>query len=58
VDIFERIEAFFRRIEIYTKVPPTPEMMDIITQILVEVLSILGIATKEMKQGIMSGSSL
>jgi hypothetical protein len=30
------------------------EMMDIIVQIMVEVLSILGIATKELKQGRMS----
>jgi hypothetical protein len=51
VDIFERIESFFRRLEIYTEVPPTPEMTDIIVQIMVEVLSILGIATKEIKQG-------
>ena len=58
MDIFERIESFLRRLEIYTKVPPTPEMMDIIMQIMVEVLSILGIATKEMKQGRTSESSL
>jgi len=51
VDIFERIENFFRRLENYTEIPPTPEMMDIIGKILVEVLSILAIATKEIKQG-------
>ena len=50
VDIFERIEMFFRRLEIYTKVPPTTEMMEIIIQIMVEVLSILGMATKEIKR--------
>jgi hypothetical protein len=50
VDIFERIEMFFRRVEIYTEVRPTTEMMDIIIQIMVEVLSILGIATKQIKQ--------
>ena len=50
MDIFERIEMFFRRLEIYTQVPPTTEMMDIIVQIMVEVLCILGIATKEIKQ--------
>ena len=50
IDIFERIEMFFRRLEIYTEVPPTTQMMNIIIQIIVEVLSILGIATKEMKQ--------
>jgi hypothetical protein len=51
IDIFERVESFFRRLEIYTEVPPTPGMTDIIVQIMVEVLSILGIATKEIKQG-------
>ena len=54
VDIFERIEMFFRRLEIYTEVPPTTEMTDIVIQIMVEVLSILGIATKEVKQSRLS----
>ncbi|KAF8469892.1 hypothetical protein DFH94DRAFT_812381 [Russula ochroleuca] len=51
MDIFERIEMFFRRLEIYTDVPPTAQMMDTIVRIMVEVLLILGIATKEIKQG-------
>jgi hypothetical protein len=51
IDIFERMENFFQRLEIYTNVSPTLEMMGIIEKILVEVLSILAIATKEMKQG-------
>jgi hypothetical protein len=51
IDIFERIENFFQRLEVYTEVPPTAEMMDMIVKIMVEVLSILGIATKEIKQG-------
>ena len=34
--------------------PPTTEMMDTIVQIMAEVLTILGIATKEMKQSQMS----
>ena len=42
---------FFRRLENYAAVPPTPEMMDMIGKIMVEVLSILAIATKEIKQG-------
>jgi hypothetical protein len=45
------MENFFQRLEVYTEVSPTPEMIDIIMKIMVEVLSILGIATKEMKQG-------
>ena len=42
---------FFRRLEVYTELPSTTEMMDIIVQIMVEVLAILGIATKEIKHG-------
>ena len=49
---------FFRRLEIYTEVPSTTEMMDVITQIMVEILAILGIATKELKQGRLSKHSL
>jgi hypothetical protein len=49
-DILERIGMFFRRLEVYAEAQPTTEMMDIIVQIMVEVLSILGIATKEIKQ--------
>jgi len=51
IDIFERIGNFFRRLENYAEVRPTPEMMDIIGKIMVEILSILAIVTKEMKQG-------
>ncbi|KAI0280182.1 hypothetical protein BGY98DRAFT_1175643, partial [Russula aff. rugulosa BPL654] len=51
IDVFERIEMFFKRLEIYTEVPPSSEMMDIIVRIMAEVLSILGIAMKEIKQG-------
>ena len=54
MNTFERVEMFFRRLEVYTEVPPTTEMMDMIVQILVEVLSILGIAMKEIKQGRLS----
>ena len=54
IDIFERMENFFQRLDIYTKVSPPHEMIDIIVKIMVEVLSILGIATREMKQGRMS----
>jgi transposase len=48
--VFERIENFFRRLETYVEVPPTAGMTDIIVKIMVEVLCILSIATKELKQ--------
>ena len=50
-DLFDRIENFFKRLESYTEVPPTNAMTDIIVKIMVEVLNIFAIATKEMKQG-------
>ena len=50
VDLFGRIESFFRRLESYTEVRPTAAMTDIIVKIMVEILSILAIATKDIKQ--------
>ena len=52
--MFERIEAFFGRLDIYTEVTPNEGMVETITAILVEVLGFIGIATKEMGQGRMS----
>jgi hypothetical protein len=51
IDIFERIENFFKRLETYTEVPPTAAMTDIIVKIMVEVLNVFAIATKEIRQG-------
>jgi hypothetical protein len=56
--MFERLEAFFQRLEIYTEAALDEKMMDTVTRILTEVLSIIGIATKEIKQGRTSKSSL
>jgi uncharacterized UPF0146 family protein len=54
VDLFERMENIFRRLETYTSVPPTAGMTDAIMKVLVEVLCILAIATKEIKQSRLS----
>ncbi|KAH9954716.1 hypothetical protein BC827DRAFT_930283 [Russula dissimulans] len=51
IELFNRIEFFFRRLEIYTEVPPTMAMTEILVQIMVEVLMIVGIATKEVESG-------
>jgi hypothetical protein len=53
-DIFNRVEHFFRRLEIYTDLTPTTAMMDMIVEIMVEVLTILAISTKEAKRGLLS----
>ena len=50
VGVCERIQSFFQRLEIYTDVSPTTQMMDTMIRIMTEVLSILGITTKEIKE--------
>ncbi|KAH9073522.1 hypothetical protein EDB83DRAFT_2219557, partial [Lactarius deliciosus] len=45
------LQHFFKRLESYTEVPPTDAMTDMIVKIMVEVLNIFAIATKEMKHG-------
>ena len=45
------MEYFFKRLEAYIKVRPTVAMRDIIVEIMVEVISILGVVTKEIRQG-------
>ena len=57
-EIFERLEAFFQRLEIYTEATLDQKMADTVTKILAEVLNIIGIATKEIKQGRTSKSFL
>ncbi|KAI0272946.1 hypothetical protein BGY98DRAFT_1189114 [Russula aff. rugulosa BPL654] len=49
-DVLEHIVYFFRRLELYPEVSPTNEMKNIIAKMLMEVLSILAIATREIKQ--------
>ena len=57
-EIFERLEAFFERLEVYTKSALDREMVDTVTKIMVEVLNIIGLATKEIRQGRISTSFL
>jgi len=42
---------FLGRLEAYGHVPPTPMMTDIIIKIIVELLRVLGLATKQIQQG-------
>jgi hypothetical protein len=51
IEVFERVENFIRRLKTYVNVPHTEAMTDIIVKIMVEVLSILAIATKEIERG-------
>jgi hypothetical protein len=55
IGLFIRIEYFFRRLEFYTEVVPTAQMMNIIAEIMLQVLSTLAVATEEINQGRTSG---
>ena len=54
VDIFKWIENVFKRLEAYVGLPLTPEITDIIINVMVEVLLILALVMKEIKQGKLS----
>jgi hypothetical protein len=56
VDLLESIEHFLRRLGIYTKIPPTDAMTEIVVKILVELLTALALVTKQIQQGIPSES--
>jgi len=43
--------SFLKRLDIYTNIPPTPIMTDLIVKIMLELLSVLALATKQIKQG-------
>jgi len=58
VELFESIGHFLKRLDIYTKIPPTPALDEVVIKILVELLSTLALATKELKQGRPSESVL
>ena len=51
-DLLEPIERFLKYLDIYTKVPPTLAMDEIIVKILAEPLSTLALAIKGPKLGI------
>jgi hypothetical protein len=51
VDLLESIENFLIRLDIYTRIPPTPAMDGIMVKIMVELLSILALATRGLKRG-------
>ena len=57
-NLLESVEHFLSRLEIYTKIPHTVSMTEVIVKILVEVLSILALATKQLRQGKLSESVL
>src|SRR5260221_14412821 len=54
-DLFECVANFLRRLHIYTKkISLSPTMSDVMVKIMVEVLSVLSLATKQINQGRLS----
>ena len=58
LELFECLGSFLKRLEIYLTIPPTTTMTDVIVQIMVEVLLVLALATKQVKQGRFSKSTI
>ncbi|KAN0141929.1 hypothetical protein V8E53_000391 [Lactarius tabidus] len=50
VELFERIEGFFKRLAVYTQVSLTAEMTEVFVNIMSEALCILSIAKREVKR--------
>ncbi|KAI9465553.1 hypothetical protein BJY52DRAFT_590291 [Lactarius psammicola] len=48
--LFERMQGFLQRLEMYSGMPLTPAMTEVLGKIMAEVLSIFALVTKEMKQ--------
>lgn len=51
VGLLESIENFLSRVDIYTRVSPTPAMDEMVIKIMVELFSTLALATRELNQG-------
>ncbi|KAH9017544.1 hypothetical protein EDB84DRAFT_1581744 [Lactarius hengduanensis] len=50
IDLFERVENCFKRLGVYTDISLTTAMAEVLVKIVIELLSILSIATKEVKR--------
>jgi hypothetical protein len=55
-ELLEKIEQFMNRLEIYTKVTLERAMAELIVKILVQLLHVLGLVTKEIRRTPLSKS--
>ncbi len=58
VELLESIDHFLNRLDMYTRIPHTLALDEIVIKIMVELLSTLALATRELKQGRSSESVL
>jgi hypothetical protein len=54
LELFGCLGSFLKRLEIYMTIPPTMMMTDIVVKIMVQVLSVLALATKLIKDSRLS----
>ena len=58
LELFECLGSFLKRMEIYTRIPPDPILTEVVVKIMVELLSVLALASKQIKQGRLSEYSV
>jgi hypothetical protein len=56
--LFKSIASFLRRLDCYTKIPPTPGVMEMFVETLVELFSTLSLVTRQYEQGLLSKFSI
>ena len=56
--LLESIELLLRHLYIYTQIPPTPDMDEMVVKIMAEILVTLALMTKDLNQGRPSESNL
>jgi hypothetical protein len=55
LDLFECVANFLSRLRIYSeRIPLSPAMSDIVVKIMIKVLAVFALATKQIKQGRLS----
>ena len=55
LDLFECVANFLNRLRIYSeRIPLSPAMSDIVVKIMIKVLAVFALATKQIKQGRLS----
>jgi len=58
LDLLESIEHLLRHLNMYTQIPPTPAMDEMVVKIMAEILVTLALMTKDLNQGRPSESNL
>jgi len=58
VDLFDYVENVLKRLEIYPEITVTPEMTRTLVKIMIKLMSVFAIATKQVREGAFSESLL